>query len=49
MSLWKNLVSGVALVNLRCKQKPSYFYIVSLCLVYVILEVGRVTCLCLFL
>lgn len=41
MPLWKNLVSGIALVNLRCKQKPSYFYIVSLCLMYVILEVGE--------
>lgn len=40
MPLWKNLVSGIALVNLRCKQKPGYFYIISLCLMYMILEFG---------
>lgn len=41
MPLWKNFGSGIALVNLRYKQKPSYFYIIFLCLMYVILEVGE--------
>lgn len=47
--LWKNFVSGIPLVNPRYKQKPSHFSIVSLCLTYVILEVGELYVYALFL